>query len=254
MGFISFSLLSSIVYIINDLKDIEKDKNHSTKRNRPLPAGTISTQNAVIAIVVLFILLAVAVFSLRLSQNIVYGIGILGAYLLLNVLYSFGAKNIPIIDIVILASGYILRVVFGGLIINTGISFWLYLVITLGSFYIGFGKRRNEIIKQEKNTREVIKAYSYNFLDKNMYACQVLCIVFYAFWSIDGPTVQRLRTSSFVFTVPLVFLILLRYSFDIERNSDGDPVTVLLRDKALIALVFVYVAVSCIILYRSGVL
>jgi 4-hydroxybenzoate polyprenyltransferase len=199
--------------------------------------------------------LAAAVFSLRLSQNTVYSTGILAAYLVLNVLYSFGAKNIPIIDIVILASGYILRVVFGGLIINTGISFWLYLVITLGSFYIGFGKRRNEIInEQEKDTREVIKSYSYNFLDKNMYACQVLCIVFYAFWSIDDTTVQRLRTSGFVFTVPFIFLILLQYSFDIERNSDGDPVTVLLKDKALIALVFVYVAASCIILYRSGAL
>jgi hypothetical protein len=120
-------------------------------------------------------------------------------------------------------------------------------MITLCAFYLGLGKRRNEIITQGTGTREVLKGYSYNFLDKNMYVCQTLCVVFYSFWSVDSSTVQRLNTHAFVFTVPVVFLILLKYSLNIERDSEGDPIDVLLQDKALCVLVGLYVVMSVII-------
>jgi 4-hydroxybenzoate polyprenyltransferase len=247
LGFCAFSLLSSAVYIINDLKDIEKDRNHSKKRERPLAAGTISPQAALKSMFILLIIITGVIYGMRLSGNAVYVAGIMLAYLGLNIAYSFGAKNIPIIDIIILASGYILRVIFGAVIVNTDISFWLYLVITVCAFYLGFGKRRNEIAGQETDTRKVLRAYTYNFLDKNMYVCQTLCIVFYSLWSVDSGTIRRLGTSAFVYTVPLVFLILLKYSLNIERDSDGDPVTVLLQDKGLFALTALYVTASVII-------
>jgi 4-hydroxybenzoate polyprenyltransferase len=173
-------------------------------------------------------------------------------YFVLNIAYSFGAKNIPIVDIVILASGYILRVIFGGVIINVSISFWLYLVITLCAFYLGLGKRRNEIVHQKTDTRKVLQAYTYNFLDKNMYVCQTLCVVFYALWSIDTDTVTRFGTRAFVYTVPVVFLILLKYSLNIERDSDGDPTTILWEDKALFVLVALYAVLSIIIVCFRG--
>jgi 4-hydroxybenzoate polyprenyltransferase len=254
-GFIAFSLLSSIIYIINDIKDREKDKNHSTKRHRPLAAGTITKRNAVKAAIALFVLLLAVLCFMRSAYEIPYtGISVLVIYFAFNIAYSFGLKNIPLIDLVILASGYILRVLFGALIINVTVSFWLYLVITLGSFYLGLGKRRNEISRQETGTRKVLKLYSFNFLDKNMYVCQTLCIVFYALWSIDDATVQRLQTSAFVFTVPVVFLILLRYSLNIERESDGDPTAIVFQDKPLCILMLLYAVVSCLILYRAGIL
>jgi 4-hydroxybenzoate polyprenyltransferase len=254
MGFIAFSVLSSVVYIINDLKDMEKDKCHSKKCKRPLAAGTVSPQNAIRLIIVLLIVLIGIVCSMGFSYNIFYAVGVLSTYLLINIAYSFGAKNIPIIDVIILAGGYILRVLFGGILLGINISFWLYLVITFCAFYLGFGKRRNEIVREKTDIRSVLKVYSYNFLDKSMYVCQTLCIVFYSFWSIDLTTIQRLHTNAFVFTVPIVFLIFLKYNLNIEGDSDGEPTMVLLQDKMLFALVVLYIAVSIVIICFDGVL
>jgi 4-hydroxybenzoate polyprenyltransferase len=251
-GFCVFSLLSSAVYMINDIKDREDDKNHSRKRERPLAAGTVSTEAAVKSIFIFLTTAACLVYAMRLSGGVIYAAGVLTAYLALNIAYSFGAKNIPIIDVIILASGYVLRVVFGGLIINVTISFWLYLVITLCAFYLGFGKRRNEIAQGETNARKVLQEYTYNFLDKNMYVCQTLCVVFYSLWSVDSGTIRRLRTSAFVYTVPLVFLIFLKYSMNIEQGSDGDPVPVLWKDKALFALIVLYAIISAAIVCLGG--
>jgi 4-hydroxybenzoate polyprenyltransferase len=252
MGFIVFSLLASVVYIINDLRDAEKDRGDDIKRKRPLAAETISPRNAIRSIVILCIVLAGVIWFMDVPQNKWSAVYVLIAYFVLNIGYSFGAKHIPIIDITILASGYILRVVFGGIIIGVTISFWLYLVVLFCAFYLGLGKRRNEIIKQGASARSVLKGYTYNFLDKNMYVCQALCIVFYSLWSIDDSTVQRMGTSSFVFTVPIVFLILLKYSLNVERAADGDPTTVLLRDKSLCALIILYVT-AAIVIVLSGI-
>ncbi|GHV04967.1 decaprenyl-phosphate phosphoribosyltransferase [Spirochaetia bacterium] len=251
-GFIVFSLLSSIVYIINDVNDVEKDKLHTIKRKRPLAAGTISTKNAVITVLFLFMLMLLIIGFTGIYKSVL-ALCTLGLYLVLNILYSCGLKNIPIIDIVILASGFVFRVIFGGLIIGVEISVWLYLVITIGAFYMGFGKRRNEMLQQGKETRKVTKAYSYNFLDKNMYVCQTLCIVFYSLWSIDAVTVARFHSNAFVFTIPLVVVLLLKYSLSVEADSDGDPTTVLFHDKILIGLVLLYIASALCIVNFAGI-
>ncbi|GHV28797.1 decaprenyl-phosphate phosphoribosyltransferase [Spirochaetia bacterium] len=251
-GFIVFSLLSSIVYILNDIKDIEKDKLHTIKCKRPLAAGTISKRSAVITALFLFILIGLIIILTGIYKSVL-ALYVLGLYLVLNILYSYGLKNIPIIDIVILASGFVFRVIFGGLIIGVEISVWLYLVVTIGAFYMGFGKRRNEMLQQGKETRGVTKAYSYNFLDKNMYVCQTLCIVFYSLWSIDAVTVARFQSNAFVFTIPLVVVLLLKYSLSAEADSDGDPTTVLFHDKILIVLVLVYIASALFIINLAGI-
>jgi 4-hydroxybenzoate polyprenyltransferase len=250
-GFAVFSFLSSIVYILNDIKDIEKDKLHTIKRKRPLAAGTISKRNAVITALFLCVLIGLIVIFAGIYKNSI-ALCVLGLYLALNILYSCGLKNMPIVDIVILASGFVLRVIFGGLIIGVEISVWLYLVVTIGAFYMGFGKRRNEMLGQGKETREVTKAYSYNFLDKNMYVCQTLCIVFYALWSVDSVTVARFHSNAFIFTIPLVVVMLLKYSLNVEADSDGDPTTVLFHDKILIFLVLAYVASALCIVNWAG--
>jgi 4-hydroxybenzoate polyprenyltransferase len=256
LGFIAFSILSSIVYIINDIQDIEKDKSHSVKRKRPLAAGILTKKDAVITTVILFLLLAgiLCVMSMIMNMNVLPGVLMLALYFVLNVIYSLGAKNIPIVDIVIIASGFIIRLLFGAIIINVDISFWLYFVISMGSFYLGFGKRRNEILKQETGTRDVIKSYSYNFLDKNMYICQALCVVFYSLWSIDSRTFEKFGSRAFVFTIPIVYFILLKYSFNIEKSSDGDPVPVILHDKCLILLCLLYIlSAVTIVFFANGI-
>jgi 4-hydroxybenzoate polyprenyltransferase len=254
LGFLVFSVLSSIVYIINDIRDIEKDRHHGIKRLRPLASGKIPVRRAVAAVSVLTLVLVILTVALKNTpgnMDFQAAAGFLTLYLALNIAYSYGAKNIPIVDIAILASGYVIRVLFGAALIGEGISVWLYLTITVGSCYLGFGKRRNEIngAGNSGETRPVIKLYSHNFLDKNMYMCQALCVVFYALWSIDGATVQRLHTSAFVYTIPLVLIILFKYSLDIETDSDGDPTSIILNDRALLFLCALYIAAAFFIVY-----
>jgi 4-hydroxybenzoate polyprenyltransferase len=258
LGFISFSLVSSIIYIFNDIQDIEKDRLHTVKCHRPLASGIITVSNAVTVMIILsFTLIAVLAISWILVSHLFNfkPVGLLLLYILSNIGYSRGLKNIPIVDITILAAGYVIRVLFGAWIIGVDVSVWLYLVITMGAYYLGLGKRRNEITGNEKGKREIMRFYTHNFLDKNMYVCQVLCVVFYSLWSIDSITVEKYHTSAFVYTIPLILIILLKYNLNIETDSDGDPTSVILRDKTLLFLCMVYIIWAfCIIFLNRTVL
>jgi 4-hydroxybenzoate polyprenyltransferase len=253
-GFICFSLLSSIVYILNDIRDMEKDRLHSSKCRRPLASGEIPMPRAVVFLAILAAVLIVLLVMLRIYGNHLFNlksVGLMLLYMALNIAYSLGAKNIPIVDVTILASGYVIRVLFGSLIIGVNVSLWLYLVITLGAYYMGLGKRRNEITGNETGTRAVMKFYSHSFLDKNMYVCQALCVVFYALWSVDPVTVERFHTSAFVYTIPVILIIFLKYSLNIETDTDGDPTSVLLGDKILLSLCALYAVCAFCIIYLN---
>jgi len=257
LGFICFSLLSSTVYILNDIRDIEKDRLHNIKCRRPLASGKIPIRNAIITLVILFILLIVLLTLLRGPEYRLSNpksIGLLLLYILSNIGYSWGLKNIPIVDVTILASGYLIRILFGAIIIGIDISVWLYLIIIMGSYYLGLGKRRNEITGNEDGRRTVLRFYSHNFLDKNMYVCQALCVVFYALWSIDSVTIERFNTSAFVYTIPLIFIILLKYSLNIETDIDGDPTSILLSDKILLLLCVTYIVCAFFIIYFNRII
>lgn len=238
LGFVAFCLVSSAVYILNDYKDIEKDKNHPKKKNRPLASGKIKPRTALCIMVICLII--ATVISVYLKN--IYGAICLLLYLVLNIAYSMGLKNIPIIDIAILASGFVIRVFYGGFITDIVISKWLYLVITTGSLYMGLGKRRNELNTQS-DTREVLKHYNKGFLDKNMYVCVALANVFYALWTFELPN------NKIPWTIPIFIIILMCYSLDVEGDSDGDPVEVILKDKKLIIIGIIYVISLFILLY-----
>lgn len=239
IGFISFSILSSAIYIINDLRDVEKDKLHPIKKNRPIASGRVSKSCAIVFMIILLIISICLTLILNVYKinNIIFAIFIEFAYLLFNILYSFGLKNIPIIDVVILVLGFIFRLLYGAIITNIVISNWLYLTIMAGAFYMGFGKRRNETIKQGSNSREVLRKYNKDFLDKFMYVCLELSIVFYSLWCIDEETITRIGNNYMIFSIPLLLIILMKYSLDIEGDSFGDPVDVIVNDKVLMALV-----------------
>jgi len=254
LGFISFSLLSSIVYILNDIRDIERDRLHSTKCRRPLASGEVTLPHAIVVLIILLAILIILLVMVRVGDNYLYNrksIGLMLLYMILNIGYSWGLKNIPIVDVTILASGYVIRVLFGATVVGINISIWLYLVITLCAYYMGLGKRRNEIIGNETETRAVMKFYTHNFLDKNMYVCQTLCVVFYSMWSIDSATVERIHTIAFVYTIPIILIILLKYSLNIETCADGDPVSVLLGDKILLSLCVAYIMCAFCIIYLN---
>lgn len=245
-GFLAFSMVSSVVYIINDIRDVEKDRKHPTKCKRPIAAGTISTSRAWgLAIVLLLIAVVCNWRVFHVTSTL-----LLALYLVLNLAYSFGLKNVPIVDVTILVAGFLIRILYGAFVTEITISNWLYLTVIALAFYFALGKRRNELKQiSDGETRLVLKAYPVNFLDKNMGMCLTLANVFYALWSMDERTVSLYNNRYIVFTVPIVLLITLKYSLDIEGESDGDPVEVLLHDKVLLTLCVLYLAVMFLILY-----
>lgn len=253
-GFAAFCLLSSVVYIMNDINDAEEDRRHPVKKNRPIASGAVSpTQGCVLAAVL-------AVCSLALYIG-VCGFGwssfiILLLYFAVNLGYSLGLKNVPFLDVVLLVSGFLLRVLFGAAIINSTVSAWVSLTVVALSFYLGLGKRRNELKKctASGETRKVLGAYTYEFLDKFMYLCLTLAVAFYALWSRDAEIVAKYGTENLVWTVPMLIVILMKYSADIESDSYGDPVDVILEDKVLLLMGVAFVLTVLGMIYLPAML
>lgn len=246
LGFFAFCATSSAIYIINDIRDCEKDRRHPTKCRRPIASGAVSVCNAIILAVVLFVLAALFIAPVfKLSAAL-----LLLLYIVLNLAYSFGIKNVPIADITVLAAGFVIRVIYGAQLTEIIISNWLYLAVFAMSFYLALGKRRGELIQvADGDTRSVLKAYPLDFLNRNMTMCLTLGNVFYALWSMDQVTTAFYHNRLLIFTVPIVLLITLKYSLTIDTASDGDPVEVLIHDRALLLLVLLYLAVMLGILY-----
>ena len=138
---------------------------------------------------------------------------------------------------------------YGGVSIDVEVSKYLYLMIIFGSFYLGFGKRRNEIIKNGNKSRKVLQLYNQDFLDKNMYVALALAIVSYTLWCVDPTTVQRIGNDYLFWTIPLLMVILQLYSLNIEGNSHGDPIEVILSDKKLLITIVIYIVVIGGVLY-----
>ena len=246
VGFVAFCMVSSVVYIINDIRDREKDRQHPTKCTRPIAAGTVSVKSAWTLAAILLVIAFICNYLIFHTATAI----LLALYLLLNLAYSFGLKNIPIVDITILVAGFLIRIMYGALVTEITISNWLYLTVIALSFYFALGKRRNELKQSGSgDTRQVLKFYPILFLDKNMNMCLTLANVFYALWSMDESTMAFYHNRYLIVTVPVVLLITMKYSLDIEGDSDGDPVEVLLHDKILLVLCILYLAVMFLILY-----
>ena len=242
-----FSAVCSIVYVINDICDVEKDREHPQKKSRPLASGAVSIKEAYI-IISLLILVTISIALLLLFNKVSYLVLLLTLlYLILNILYSKWLKNVVLIDVIILVSGFLIRLFLGSVLINTYVSNYLYLTVIAGAFYLGFGKRRNEMIKSDNSTRKVLQYYNKDFLDKNMYVCLTLTIVFYSMWAMDPTVIDKVHYNILVWTVPLVMIILFQYSLIIERDSFGDPVEVLLHNKTLLATVLIYVLIIFVV-------
>lgn len=245
IGIIAYSFVSSIVYIINDIVDVESDRQHEKKKHRPIASGAVSIKNA--SILAILLLVVSIILNISIHANIYAYVYIYG-YLLLNIGYTLWWKHIPIVDIFILSMGFLIRVLYGAAITSITVSNWLYLTILAFSFYMGLGKRRNEYIKSGSKSRKVLEYYNKGFLDNNMYMCMGLGIVFYSLWCIDVNTLVR-TPINLIWTIPIIIVICMRYSLIVEGNSLGDPVDVILGDKALLVLLLLYAIIIFTMLY-----
>ncbi|MGI6329234.1 MAG: UbiA prenyltransferase family protein [Bacilli bacterium] len=231
-GAIAFCLMSSVVYIINDIMDASKDCLHPIKKHRPIASKEITKKTALFLALLLFIISLL--FNYLAVGSTFFTYFLLLFYLIMNLGYSFGIKSLVLMDVLFLVLGFIIRVYYGASIINVNVSNWLYLTIMSGAFFFAFGKRRNEILKTNGETRQVLKMYNKDFLDKNIYMFLSLTITFYSLWAI----VQNIQY--LIVTIPLMIIILLRYTMIIEGDSYGDPTDVLLNDRFLMILLVLF--------------
>ena len=197
---LSFCLISSAVYVLNDINDVENDRNHAVKKNRPIASGQISFPCAWM----LLVCLTIAGFGLAFSVNL-FSLLLILAYVVINILYSKWLKTKVVIDCFCIAAGFVLRVMVGGTIVSDGVSGWMFLTVVSLSLFMAFGKRRGELHNYGAGgTREVLDVYEMSFLNGIVFMCAGLTMVFYSLWSIS-------QESNLVYTVPIVLFIVIRY-------------------------------------------
>lgn len=239
-GTLCFCCLASAVYVMNDLADMEADRLHEVKKFRPLAAKTVSKKTAK----VLFVLLMLLTFGGAAALQNGTAAVLLAVYFLCNAVYSNGAKKIPIFDIALLVSGFLIRLFYGAALIDEEVSPWLYMTVMTMACYLALGKRRNDLPAGEN--KGVLQVYTPAFLDKYMTVCQTLTIAFYALWAMS-PSV--LHSNAVIWTVPLVIVICMKYGLRIETQKYADPVDVLLSDSVLCGLTVLYGIVMLGLLY-----
>jgi 4-hydroxybenzoate polyprenyltransferase len=229
LGFIIFCLLSGVIYLINDVFDVEVDRAHPTKRTRPIASGQLPIPVAQVASAVLIIILLPC--SYLLSPGFA---GVVLAFFLLNVVYSKWLKHVALLDVFCIALGFVLRVAAGVTLIQvTRFSPWLYVVTTLGSLYIGFGKRRAELALLADNAnahRKVLSGYTIPLLDQYITIIAATTIVAYSLYTFSAPNLPTNHVM--MLTVPIFLYGIFRYLYLIQmKGCGGAPEEVLLSDR-----------------------
>ena len=247
-GFFLFSLGASCIYLINDLFDREKDRLHPTKCQRPIASGKLPLSWVITTVLIIIPLLIL--ISIRIQPMFAIG---LGSYILLNIIYSIYLKEIVIIDVMTIAASFVLRIVCGALIIAVPISEWLLICTTLLALFLGFSKRRHEILILEsaaQNHRPVLTEYNTYFLDQMMSLVTAATLICYILYTVDDSTVQKFHSRNLLFTIPFVLYGLFRYLYLVhQKKSGGDPTMELIADKPLLADLFLWAITVVIIIY-----
>ncbi len=246
-GFALFCLISSVVYLVNDIADIKADREHPVKKHRPLPSGKLPVNVAWAAAVGLVII------TLPLAYWLAPGFAaVLATYLVINLAYSKWLKHIPIVDVFIIAAGFVLRVEAGvTLIMVERFSPWIYMVTTLGSLYLGFGKRRAELTLLAKDAgshRKVLEGYSIPLLDQYITIVSTATILSYSLYTILAPNLPT--NHAMMLTIPFVAYIVFRYLYLIQMTQNaGAPDEVLLTDRPIQFSIFLTGVVIMIVFY-----
>ncbi len=238
LGFITLCILSSAVYVLNDIVDVDADRNHPQKKYRPIASGKIPVRNAKAFCVILFLIAFTMAFLL--SKEF-FGLCLLMA--LINLAYSFKLKHIPLIDVITIGILFLIRVHSGAVLIHVQIfSPWLYLVTFMLAMYLGFGKRRAELASLEggpNNTRPVLDGYTVPFLDQLITIISAVIIISYALYTFSGPAVPA--NNRLLLTIPFVVYGIFRYLYLVQvKHEGGAPEEVLFSDRWLQGTILLY--------------
>jgi 4-hydroxybenzoate polyprenyltransferase len=246
-GFILLCLASGLVYTINDLVDIPYDRQHPVKRNRPIASGMLPVGSARVVAAVL----AALTFAGSIALDLRFAL-IVAVYVVSNLLYSFWLKHIPIIDVFIVASGFVLRVAAGVVLLTVErFSPWLYVCMSLLALYLGFGKRRAEMVllQEDSNThRRVLDGYTLPLLDSYILIVSGTSIVAYSLYTFSAPNLPG--NHLMMLTIPFVIYAIFRYQLLIHvENAGGAPEEMLLSDRPLLGSILLWGLSVVAILY-----
>ena len=249
-GFILLCLISGTVYIINDLVDAEKDRQHPRKRNRPIASGQLPLGAALTAAV----LIPLAILPTGFLLAPLFGFILLG-YLLLQIAYSFLLKNLVIIDVLVIAAGFVLRVAAGVPLVEAArFSPWMYVCMALLALFIGFNKRRHELVLLKGNAnahRESLQEYNLPLLDQIISIVTAATLVAYAFYTFSAPNLPA--NHAMMLTIPFVLYAVFRYLYLVQvRGLGGEPEEIVLRDRPLQAGVLLWGLSVVLIMHFSG--
>jgi 4-hydroxybenzoate polyprenyltransferase len=249
-GFVLLCLVSGTVYIINDLADIDQDRQHPKKRHRPLASGQLGLTTARVSAVV------IPLIALPLGFLLDLGLGaILTGYLLVQMMYSLWLKNFVIIDVMVVASGFLLRVAAGVPLVEAErFSPWLYVCMTLLALLIGFGKRRHELVLLKENAaghRQALQQYNLSLLDHIISIVTASTLLAYALYTFSAPNLPRNHTM--MLTIPFVLYGIFRYLYLMHvRELGGAPEEIVLSDRALQVAILLWGLSVVVVMYIIG--
>lgn len=247
-AFLCFCCVASGAYVMNDIRDCERDRQHPLKARRPLPSGRVS-RNAAIAV-------ALPLMAVGLGGAFALGLGfgvLTTFYLALQVAYTFAFKDMVILDVMSIATGFVLRAVAGGVVIGVPVSPWLIICTFLLALFLGFSKRRHEIVlldDQATEHRASLREYSPYFLDQMIAVVTASTVVAYAIYTVSPEVREKLGTDRLYLTIPFVLYGIFRYLYLVhQREEGGNPTQLLLTDQPLLVDVVLWILTASLLLY-----
>lgn len=245
--FVAFCFTSSIIYIVNDTVDVDKDRLHPVKRYRPIASGFFSKKQALI--IAAFLLLVVCTLLIYLGEVAWFIV----AYFILNLLYSFKLKNIAIIDVTCVSLGFLLRILAGGFAVAIAVSQWMTIIVFLLSMSIAFAKRRDDLTVTNNDGTVLRKAqsgYSLPFIDMAKSICFSITLIAYIMYSISNEVIERLGTDKLYTTSLFVFIGIMRYmQISVVENKSGSPVKILAKDTFLQIVILCWIMLFTYFIY-----
>ena len=247
-AFVVFSMAASAVYVFNDSLDIEEDRNHPLKKNRPLAAGTLNRRFAAV-LIPLFALPSLAA-SWLLNPSL---FGLVLLYMVMNAAYGWKLKHIPIVDVAVIASGFVIRVVVGAVVTGTAIYMWILIMTFLLALFLALAKRRDDVIlfvAADRKSRKTIDGYNLAFIDSAMMIMAAVTIVAYILYTVSPDVMMKFGTDKLYTTTLFVILGILRYmQITLVENRSGSPTEVLLRDGFLQLAILGWLATFALLIY-----
>jgi decaprenyl-phosphate phosphoribosyltransferase len=250
-AFLGFCLIASSVYILNDLQDVEEDRRHPVKKNRPLASGLLRPGHAVSLMILLLVICVVVVVTFLPREFLL----ILGAYLVLNILYTFFLKHFAIIDIICIGIGFVLRIFAGGLAADIRVSHWIVLMTFLLALFLALSKRRDDLLLEAcgYNPRKCLNGYNLEFVSLSMVIMSSVVIMAYILYTTSPEIIEKHGTNQLYLTSLWVSIGLLRYlQITFVEQRSGSPTLILLKDYFMLAVVTLWFVTFYLMLYING--